>query len=485
MKKIGILAIVLCLSFAAQAQNKKWTLRECVIHALENNINVLQSELDIELAEIEKSDALGNYLPSLNGGASNSWNTGLTQNITTGVLENQTSRNSSYSVTAGVTIFQGLRNLRTMQRAKLSKLSTDYGLSKMKDDISLFVANAFLTVLTNKANLVVLQSQNEVTQEQISRTMDLVDAGVLPRGDLLEIRATDATEKQNIALSENTVKISLISLAQLLRIQDYENFDIEDEGYDIIDEGIGSKSVDELITAAKENRSEIKIAEQNFEIAKKDLQIARSFYYPTINAFINYNTRESDRASGIEPIIDPDNPIVQTEFPIGVVDGTGDAVFGLETNIIGFQELDPLPFEEQLYMNDGISYGVQLSVPIFNGFSTRNSVKRNKVNVQRQELLLEQAQLDLESNVYQAFVDAKGSLKSYEAAQTALESQELAYQYAKDRYDVGLTNAFDFSQSKLRYDSANIEANRAKYDYIFKLKVLELYFGISATDLKF
>ncbi len=485
MKKIGILAIILCLGFTSQAQNKKWTLKECVAYALENNINIKQSELDIETALIEKSDAFGNYLPSLNGSASNSWNTGLTQNITTGVLENQTSRNSSYSVTMGVTVFRGLQNLRSMQRAKLSQLSADYGLAKMKDDISLFVANAYLTVLTNKANLEVLESQNKVTQDQISRTNELVDAGVLPRGDLLEIKATDANEKQSIAITDNSVKISLISLAQLLRIQDYENFDIQDEGYDIIDEGIGEKSVSELITAAKENRSEIKIAETNFELAKKDLQIARTSYLPTINAFVNYNTRESDRASGIEPIIDPDNPVVQSEFPIGVVEGTGESVFGLNSNIIGVRELDPLPFEEQLYLNDGISYGVQINVPIFNGFSTRNNVRRNKVNAQRQEYFLEQAKLDLESNVYQAFVDVKGSLKSYDAAQTALESQELAYQYAKDRYDVGLTNAFDFSQSKLRYDNAKIDANRAKYDYIFKLKVLELYFGISATDLKF
>lgn len=105
--------------------------------------------------------------------------------------------------------------------------------------------------------------------------------------------------------------------------------------------------------------------------------------------------------------------------------------------------------------------------------------------MKRQEYILEQTELEIESTVYQAYVDAKGSYKSFEAAQKALESQELAYQYAKDRYDVGLINAFDFSQSKTRFDNAKIEANRAKYDYIFKLKVLELYFGISATELKF
>ncbi len=481
MKKIGLIAIALCMTFGIQAQNKKWTLKECVEYALENNISVKQSELDVELADVSKAEAFGNFLPSLNGSASNSWNTGLTQNITTGILENQTVRNSSYSITAGVTLFQGMRNQRTMQRAKLSQLSAQYGLAQMKDDISLAVANSFLQVLLNKANLEVIKSQNEVTQEQIQRTLDLVDAGVLPRGDLLEIQATDASEKQNIAVNENLVQISLISLAQLLLIKDYENFDIEDEGYDIIDEGISAKTVSEIIESAKENRNEVKIAEKNVELAEKDLQIARSNYYPTLSAFFNYNTRESD-ANQIVQTIDPDNPTITQE--IGFVEGTGETVLNVSPNLT-VQELNPLPFTEQLYLNDGISYGVQLNVPIFNGNATRNNVKRNKVNLKRQEFLLEQAKLDLESTVYQAFVDAKGALKSFEAAQKAVESQELAYQYAKDRYDVGLTNAFDFSQSKLRYDNANIEVNRAKYDYIFKLKVLELYFGIPATDLKF
>ncbi len=480
MKKFVLLSIVFFLAFQTSAQ-KKWTLKECVEHALENNISVKQSELDIDLADIEKKDAIGNYLPSLNGSASNTWNTGLTQDITTGILRTQTSRNSSYSVTAGVTVFNGLRNMRTLQRAKLSQLSAQYGLDKMKDDISLFVANAYLQVLTNKANLEVIKSQNQVTLEQVERTQELVDAGVLPRGDLLEIQATDATEKQNIAVNENQVQISLISLAQLLLIKDYENFDIEDEGYDIIDEGISSKDIAEIIASAKENRQEVRIAETNLELAQKDLQISRSAYYPTLNAFFNYNTRETDFPR-ITQTVDPDNPTLTQD--IGFVESTGETVVALVPNTV-LQELAPLPFFDQLAQNDGISYGFQLNVPIFNGFGTRNNVKRSKVNVMRQEFLLEQAKLDLESTVYQAYVDAKGSLKSYEAALAALESQELAYQYAKDRYDVGLTNAFDFSQSKLRYDNAKIEANRTKYDYIFRLKVLELYFGIPATELKF
>lgn len=485
MKKFIIvlffLPITLGMSIQVNAQNKKWTLQECVAYAIENNISVKQSALDIENADISKSDALGNYLPSLNASAGNSWNTGLTQDVSTGVLRNITSRSSSYNISAGVTVFNGLRNHREMQKAKMQQLSSQYNLSKIKDDIALYVANGYLQVLLNKANLEVALEQNIVTKEQISQTQELVDAGVLPEGDLLEIYAVSANENQAIVISESNIKISLISLAQLLLIKDYENFDIADEEFNVILSEITNKDVDEVINSAKENRYEVKIAEQNMEVAQKDLEISKSFYWPTINAFFNYNTRETD-ISRVSQFTDPDNPIVTTQ--IGYVGSSGEAVLADVPNTSLIQ-VPALPFGDQLSNNDGISYGLQLSVPIFNGFSSRNNVRRNTVNVKRSEYQLEQTKLDLESSVYQAYVDTEGSQKAYDAATLALKSQELAYEYAKTKYDVGLTNSFEFSQSKLRYNKALIELNRAKFDYIFKLKVLELFFGIPATELKF
>jgi outer membrane protein len=484
MKRITIFIVFLAVT-SVSAQTKKWTLQECVEHAMANNISLQQSALDQELALLDKADAIGAYLPNINGSVSNAWNTGLTQNVTTGVLENQTSRNSSYSVTATLSLFQGLRNLRSLQRSKINTLAAQYGLEKMQDDIALFVANAFLQVLTTKANVSVLKAQNAVTVGQIERTQELVDAGVLPEGDLLEIQAADATEKQNIVTAENGVTLSLISLAQLLQIRDYDDFDIVDQGYEILGTEILEKGPQELVAAAREYRKEVLIAETNVALAEKDLQIARSAYMPTLGAYLNYNTRESDRFSGVSTLIDPDNPIIATTDPIGFVDGSGAAVYGFAPNIIGYQEVAARPFEEQLYLNDGVSYGVQMNIPIFNGNATRNNVKRSKLNLMRRELLLEQAKMDLETTVYQAFVDAKGALKSYDAAVKAKNSQQLAYEYAQQRYDVGLINAFDFSQSKTRYDNAVIDVNRAKYDYIFKLKVLELYFGVPVSELKF
>ncbi|WP_323789293.1 TolC family protein [Psychroserpens sp.] len=480
MKKLIIIALLLC-GVLGNAQNKKWTLIECVEHALQNNISVKQSELDVESNEADKLAAIGNFLPSLSASTGVSENTGLSFNPVTNNAQTTTFLSVSGRINVGYTLFDGLRNFRTLQRAEISKLASQYRLDKMKDDISLFVANGYLQAILGKANLEVLKSQNEVTKEQIQRTEDLVEAGSLPRGDLLEIQATDASEQQAIINAENSVRISLIGLAQLLLIKDYETFDVEDEGYDIIDGGIADKDISEILAQAKESRSEIKIAEENVSLANKDLQISRSSYYPTLSAFFGYDTRYTDATSFAQEI-DAANP--SSTEQIGVVQSTGEAVVGQFPNFLT-REVGADPFTQQLWENDGISYGLQLNIPIFNGFATRSNVMRSKVNLERSKYQLEQAELDLESTVYQAYVDAKGALKSYEAAKKALESQELAYDYAKERYDVGLTNAFDFSQSKLRYDNSNIELNRAKYDYIFKLKVLELYFGIPATELKF
>lgn len=478
MKRIFLTAGLLSFTIFASAQQGEWTLQECIERALEHNITIKQTELDVELADIDISDAFGNFLPGVNASASNSWNTGLTQNVTTGILQTQTTRNFSAGVTAGLNLFDGLRNIRQYQYAKMAKLASEYSLEQMKDDVALFVANAYLEVLFNKENLKVIQAQHQITLEQLERAEALVEAGSLPKGDLLEIRATSANEVQRMIVAENQIKISLISLAQLLLIKDYEDFDIAERDYEVFGSEVLEVPVSEVIEVAEEERYEVKVAEMNRELAEKQLDIVKGAYWPTFGAFFNYNTRESGAGRFIAAGLDPDEPYRE----IGFVESTQEVVVAPNmATEIG----NPLPFFEQLQLNDGISYGVQLNVPIFNGFATRNQVKKNKVNVLRSEYQLEQTKLDLEANVYQAYTDARGALKAYEAALIAREAQVQAFDYATERYNVGMTNAFDFSQASFNLENAESELVRAKYDYIFKLKVLELYFGVPITDLKF
>ncbi len=475
MKKPIIIALLLFGVFA-QAQVKKWTLEECVIYALENNISVKQSELDLQTSEINKKDAFGNFLPSLNANASHSWNIGLNQDITTGILRNLTTQFSSIGLNSNVAIFNGLQNLNRMHRSNLAILADQYRLDNMKDDISLLVANSFLQVLFSKEQLKVFSSQNAISNDELKRTEELVEAGVLPRGDLLEIQATLATQEQQIVNAENNIALTKINLAQILLIDDYQNFDIADIEYDVPLTSILNESPEVIISKAKETRRDIMIAETNAEISEDDLKIAKGALLPSVNGFYSYNTRASysDIITGFEP--DLDNPLSQ----IGFVESTGEAVVtpGFKSIVEG-----PNDVFDQFSQNDGHSLGLQLSIPVFNGFSLSNNVKRSKVNLERAKIQLEQANLDLESTVYQAYNDTKGAQKAYEASLKTVTARKEAFIYSQERYNVGLLNAFNFNQSRTQLETSESDLIRAKYDYIFKLKVLEYYFGIPIANL--
>ncbi|CAM4276922.1 TolC family protein [Zobellia roscoffensis] len=439
-------ALLLLFSIGAvSAQQKNWTLQECVEYAVEHNLSVEQYELDLQNALIDKSDAVGAMLPALNASSSVTGSTGLSFDPTTNQPVTTTILSASGGLTSSLTLFDGLRNLHRLNRAKLNEISNQYRLDDLKDDIRLTVANSYLQILSNKETLKVFKAQFAVSEQDLKRSKELVDAGVLPNGDLLEIEATLANLDQQIVNTENQVLISRINLAQLLQITDYENFDVLDADFEVPPSEVQSKSPKEIFAEALSFRNDIKFSQSNIDLAKKDLDIAKGAIYPTLGAFFNYNTRYSDQ---------------------GGFDSSSGTVVPAES------------FVNQLWINDGISYGARLDIPIFNGFSVKNNIKRSKINVEKAQLQMEQDKLDLETSINQAYVDVKSFSKAYDAAQKTLDARRLAYDYSKERYDVGLMNAFDFSQAQSRVDNAEAELIRTKYDYIFRLKVLEFYFGL-------
>jgi outer membrane protein len=443
------LLFILVLGFSANAQVKNWTLQECIEYALKNNISIKQSELDIKLANIDKSSAVGNFLPTLNSQLSHSWSIGANTNPVTNVRENQTTQYTQVGLGSSVTLYSGLQNVNRLRRAKLAQLASQYQLTKMQDDISLYVANTYLDILFNKENLKVQQSQLAFDEKQLKRTEELVNAGSVPRGDLLEMKATIATDNQRIVAAENALLISRLSLAQLLQLEDFKNFDIADVSIEPTQSPVMSETPEAIVQKAKEIRVEIKIAQANLDLAQRDIKIAQGNLHPTLSFGYNFGTNAS-----------------YTDRIIGV-DGSGNPIVA-----------SPLPVFDQFSNNKGHNFGLQLNVPILNGFSARNTVQKSKVGFERSKNAFDQAKLDLELNVYKAITDAKGALKTYESALATLEARELAFNYAKEKFDVGLMNAFDFNQSQTLYVTAQSDLVRAKYDYIFKSKVVELYFGI-------
>ncbi|SHF84367.1 outer membrane protein [Flavobacterium segetis] len=451
MKKrifISFIAVV-AFSVTSHSQSKIWTLQECVTYAIENNISIKQTELDTKTAVIDRRGAIGNFLPSLNASASHSWNIGLNQDITTGLLRNQTTQFTSAGANVGIDIYKGLQNQNTLRRANLSIVAARYQLMKMQEDVALNVANAFLQVLFNKENLKVQQQQLSINQKQYARSEELVKAGSIPRGDLLDIKATVASNNQNIIAAENALLISKLSLAQLLQLKEFENFDVADDIMVKDENNILGQTPNAIYDKAKEERTELKIARTNLEISQKNVAIAKGAFQPTLQGFYGFNSRVSYA----------DRPL-----------------FDSMGNLIGTKSPDP--FFNQFSNNKGQSFGVQLSIPIFNGFTIRNNVDRSKVNLEKSKIAVEQQDLDLQRNVFTAFADAKGALNAFESAVIAVEARQGAYDYAKEKYDVGLMNSFDFNQSQTLLTNSKSEVLRTKYDYIFKIKILEFYFGI-------
>lgn len=430
-----ILFFLLFIGLQVSAQTKKWTLEECVDYAIQNNISIKQSELDLKVSDIEKKEAIGSFLPTLNGSSSYSQNRGSNINPVTNQFENETFKSMSASVNSNVNLFNGLENWKTLQRSKLSKIANTYRLDKMKDDIALSITNSYLQIVFNKEQLKVQKNQLAITKENITRTKALIEAGSVPAGDIFELQATEASQEQQIINTENALLISKIGLCQTLLLEDYASFDISDEVISVPMTNITNESQDAILEKAKESVQDIKIALANLELAKKDVAISRSSYLPTLSGFIGYNTRWS----GSTPEIS---------------------------------------FIDQLTLYDGTAFGFQLNLPILNGFTVKNRVQRAKINQERSEIQLKQAELDLERNVYQAYNDVINAGKSFEAAQKTLEARKQSFNFSKERFDVGLMNSFDFSQASFAYENAQSEVLRTKYEYIFRTKILEFYFGI-------
>ena len=436
--KKSILIFLFFFSFSSFAQ-EKLSLKDCIDRAIEKNISIKNSSLDLLNSTENKKTAIGNFVPSFNINGNHSWNTGLTQNITTGILENQTTENSSINMSVAVDVFNGLANIKRLHRANLDLLAKKYQLEDMKEDISLLVANSYLQILFNKEQLDVQKSQLKISQEELKNAKEKFNNGVIPEGNLFEIEANLALSEQNVIMAENSYQLSKLSLSQLLMFEDSDNFDIADDNYEIPQTDILNKDAKEILEEAMKKRNDIKLAETNLEIAIKDQQISKSALLPSASAFYSYNSRV-------------------------IMDA-------------------PTSLKSQFDLNAGESIGLQLNIPIINGWSSRAGIKKSKLNVLRNKNLLDQTKMDLENTIYQAFNDAKGAMKSYEAAKKSEIARKTAYEYAKERFENGALNTINYFQAQQLFETAQSELIKAKYDYIFKIKVLEFYFGIADFSL--
>lgn len=440
--KTKLCYIFLFCASSLWAQTKKWTLQECIAYALENNISIQQSELDRQAAEISKKDALGDFLPNLSVNMRHSWNTGLNTNPVTNTNVTATTQNTNFGIGANVLLYNGMQNIYRLHKSNLEILANQYQLANIKDNISLMVCNSFLQILFNKESLKNLETQYNLTKQSLQRTEKLVASGVSPEGDLLDVEATLANQEQQIVQMKNNLLVSKLTLANVLVLDDALSFDIADNFSQVPMDSKTPNSPQQIFSEALKFRNEIKISEVAIEMREKDVKIAKGNYLPTLSGS-----------------------------------------FGFNTNYFNSELLNLPGFSTQIDDNKGHSFGLNLSIPIFNRFKTSNGVKRSKIMLKKAKLELKDSKADLKDKIYQAYADKEGAFKTYMAALKTAKARKEAYTYAKEKHEVGLLNSFDLSQMQTNLENAETEVIRAKYDCIFKIKILEFYFGVPIDNI--
>jgi len=449
------------------AQNKVWTLEECIQYALKNNIQIQQNELTQKLADYDLMQAKYNVLPDLNGFASHAYNFGQTIDPFTNQFANTQVQSNSFSASSSFTIFNGFRNINTIKRNQAQLQASRLDLEKMKNDISLNIANSFLGILFNQELLKNAEAQLRVTQLQIDRIEKQVKAGALPDGALKDINAQFSSEELNVVNAENQLNISKLNLAQLLRLESFEDFEILSpnlSNFNGVKELISPAA---LYLSALATMPEVKSAEFNLYSAHKNTQIARSGYLPTLSVSGSIGTGFS---GANREVVGFENPqVVQTsDFT-----KSGEEIFTTTATPIFKNK----PFTDQFSENENKSIRFSLAIPIFNRLSARVGVQRAKIQEQVADLNYESAKLTLRQNIESAHNDAASGLKRYKAAEKSVAALETSFAYTQERYNVGIINSFDFNNEKNRLINAQSELLQAKYNYIFSTKVLDFYQG--------
>ena len=434
MKKIKIFKFCLLLTSISYAQSNMWTLEQCVNHALENNITILQAKNSLLSSEQDIVSAKGNFLPAISSNISGGASLGNIE-VFPGEFRDREFYSTSVGIGFSQSVFNGFRNINLLNQSKLNLERNQFELEKLKDDISLNVANTYLNVLFNKENLELAKLQVEFSKFQVDQVRTLVEAGSEPNSTLIETQATYSRDIQSLTVAENNHDLALLTLAQLLQLP-YEDFDVQVIEIDTPSANLMYDDISPILNYAMQNRNEIKVAERDIELAKLGTKISKSAYLPNVSMGYGFNA---------------------------------------SANFSNLTEDDQLL--DQLNDNKGHSINMNVSIPIFNRNQTKAQVKKSKIQEETITLALDQVKINLESTIQRAFTDAKAALRAFEAAQLSLKSQELAFNNSQERFTLGALNSFDLEQSRIRLLNALSSSINAKYDFIFKTKVLDYYLG--------
>ena len=471
-KHITLTIIALISLISSLVAQNEWTLEDCINYAIENNISVKRQELAATTAEKNHFQSYMELLPNLNANGQHYYNAGKAINYETYEYTDQSFQGGSVSVNSEITLFSGLQNFNTIKKSKYDLMSQLESVEKIKNDITLNIATAYLQILLYIELRDNAEKQLDITKEQVEKTKRLVEIGNAAKGDLLQIEAQLATEKAALIDGENNLKLSYLTLSQLLNLNSSDDFNIVIPTITDITLEKELGSVNNIYNEAINLLPEIKSAEYNVESSKRNVAISKGTLSPTLSAGYQYSSRYNELSNKLDSMT-----MGISSYPTGVT-ASGDDIFNY-TSLSHYAS--SYSYGDQLSDNASHAIYVALRIPIFNKWRNKNRIDQAKITLSDSKLNLDLKKQNLYKSIQQARAQALAAMERYKANVEAVESMEEAFRYTEQKYQVGLVDILEYKTAKNNLNKTKSDLSQAKYEYIFKTKILEFYKGEQIT----
>lgn len=412
-----------------------WSLEQCLKHALENNIQIKQQALNVNYYENQKKQAKYSLAPSLNASVSEGFSFGRSKNVVNNQYNDMNSSNTSLTVSTDVTLFNGLAKYNRIKQSEYEWQASIQDLEKAKNDISVSIMSAYLDVLFNKELVNSTSRQLELTQQQIDYDKKQIEVGNKPKGALLETEAQKANEELNLTNYNSKLQISLLHLAQLLELPNMDDFDVLSPNFDMSLLNKKLLNTQTVFEKAILLRPEIKSKELKLQSMEKASAIAKAQFFPSLSMGAYYNNDYQN------------------------FDGNSRA------------------FSEQIKNNGKEGINLTLRIPIFNGFSARTNYSNSKINVENTKYQLQLEKNNLLKDIQQVHANAIAAMQKYYASEKAFGSSKEAFRYIEEKFNLGIITPLEYNDAKNKMTNAESSFIQAKYEYIFRVKILDFYSG--------
>lgn len=434
MKRTLLTALLVAMVFGLQAQ-KVWTLDECIDYALEHNLDIRKSQLARQQAEYQWKMSKNAWLPTLSANAGEYFGFGQSPSYT-GVYVSDNSSSASFGANVSLPLFQGLNLYNTAKADALNLQAAEKDQEAAQLTLKLNVMAFYMQVLYGKEQLEIARRQVELSASQLEKTQQLLESGRVAEADVYESKAQLASDQAALTQAETDLALSLLTLTQVLEIEDSEGFEISEPDAFFGSEEAEIGAPQATIAAALLNQPGMEAARLRLQKSHYDLKASKSAWYPSLDFFAGYS-------NGLYHYFGDNNP----NTPVG----------------------------EQMKRNSRAQLGVSLNIPIFNGMKTKYRVKMTELSIDDQQLNLENTEKSLRKEIQQAYGNAKAAKKKMAAMENSLEASRVAYEYAQAGYDMGKKTLLELNESKTRLHKAESDLLQARYEYMYRCKIIEFY----------